>query len=133
MTTPIQSFGTTIAFNAIPIENVEDITGPGETAESVDITNHDSPAAYREKVAVMLDGGDLTFDIIYTSAVGQDAARAAFKARTTDDVLITYPDGGTQTFPGFFSSWSWATPVAGVQRASIGLTVAGAVVDTPAV
>jgi predicted secreted protein len=132
MTTPIQSFGTTIAFAGTAIGSVEDITGPGETAESVDITNHGSPSAYREKVATILDGGDLTFDIIYTREAGQDALRSAFEARTTGAVLITWPDGGTGSFQGFVSNWNWATPVAGVLRASLGITVAGAVTITPA-
>ena len=132
MTTPIKSFGTTISFATTDIGHVEDITGPGETAESVDITNHDSPSAYREKVAVILDGGELTFDIVYNSEAGQDALRTAFEARTTGAVLITYPDTSTAGFQGFVSSWSWAAPVAGVLRASIGITVAGAVTITPA-
>ena len=132
MTAPIQSFGTTISFAGTAIGHVEDIAGPGETAESVDITNHDSPSAYREKVAVILDGGELTFDIIYDSSAGQDAARAAFEARTTGAVLVTWPDGGTATFQGFFSNWDWATPKVGVLRASLGITVAGAVTITPA-
>lgn len=132
MTTPIQSFGTTVEFATVAIENVQDISGPGESVESIDITNHDSPSAYREKVAAILDGGDLTFTIIWTSATGQDAARAAFAARTTGAVEITFPDTGTLAFQGFFSNWSWSAPTVGVVTADITITVAGAVTSTPA-
>jgi hypothetical protein len=126
-TTPWQTFGTTIKVDGTAIGYVQDISGPGESAESVDITNHDSPSAYREKVAVILDGGELTFDIVYNSAAGQDAARAVFEARTTETIIITWPGPHTATFLGHLSTWNWAAPVAGVLTASLGITVDGPV------
>lgn len=127
MTTPIQTFGTTLSWGGQIVANVQDIDGPGETAESDDITNHSSPQAYREKVPIILDGGDLTFDLVYTHETGQGVLRAAFEARETDEVIITWPDGATATFDGFISNWGWATPVAGTLKASIGITVSGPV------
>lgn len=130
MTTPIQTFGSSFSFAGVEVAHVMDMSGPGETAESEDITNHSSPQAYREKIPVILDGGELTFDLIYISAVGQDDLRAAFEARTVDECIVAWPvaeGGGSVTFDGFVSSWNWATPVAGTLRASIGITVSGPV------
>ena len=132
MTTPVQTFGATLGWGSTPttVAHVQDITGPGETAESEDITNHQSPSAYREKVAVILDGGELTFDLVYINETGQAALRSAFEARTTDTVTLTLPNADTIEFPGFVSQWNWAVPVAGVLKASISITVAGAVTPT---
>ena len=131
-TTPIQTFGTAITFATTDIEQIQDISGPSESAESVDITNHDSPSAYREKVAVILDGGELSFDMVWTSETGQDTLRTAFAARTTGAVVVTVPGGTTFGFDGFVSGWDWSAPTAGVLIASITITVAGAVSVTPA-
>jgi predicted secreted protein len=131
-TTPIQTFGTAISFATTDIEQIQDISGPGESAESLDITNHDSPSAYREKIAVILDGGEVTFDMVWTSETGQDALRAAFAARTTGAVVVTLPGGTTFGFQGFVSGWNWNAPVAGILTASVTMTVAGVVTVTPA-
>lgn len=127
MTTPIQTFGSILSWGAQVVANVMDINGPGETAEVEDITNHSSPQKYREKVATILDGGELTFDLVYNHEVGQGVLRAAFQAMETDEVIITWPDGSTATFDGLITTWGWATPVAGTLRANIGITVTGPV------
>jgi hypothetical protein len=131
MTTPIQTFGTELTWNGVTVAHVMDINGPGETAESEDITNHSSPQAYREKIPIILDGGDVTFDLVYVGETGQNTLRTAFEARSVDTVVLTLPDTTTITFDGFVSNWGWAVPVAGTLRGSIGITVSGpvAIVD----
>lgn len=134
-TAAMQTFGSTFSFGGVDIAELGDMTGPGETAEFVDVTTHDSPAAYRQKEPTILDGGEYTFTLFYYSEVGQDALRTAFEGRTVADCVLEWPaaqGGGGVTFPGFVSAWSWATPLAGVLTADIGITVAGPVVlDNP--
>lgn len=132
---PVQTFGSVLKWNSQAVGRVTDITGPGETAENEDVTSHSSPQAYREKIPTILDGGELTFDVIYTGETGQGVLRTAFESRSVDNVEIEFPDlfgGGGVAFMGFVSAWSWAVPVAGVLRASIGITVSGPVtIDDP--
>lgn len=132
-TEPVQTFGTILKWAGQAIARVTDITGPGETAENEDVTTHSSPQAYREKIPTILDGGELTFDLIYLGETGQAALRTAFTSRDVDTVTIEWPDdfgGGGNEFDGFVSTWNWAQPVAGVLRASIGITVSGPVTTT---
>ena len=82
--------------------------GPGESVESEDITNHDSPGSYREKVPTLIDGGEVGLEIIYSHEAGQAALRAAFAARTVAEVILELPDtagtsGTTFTFQAFIS------------------------------
>jgi hypothetical protein len=132
MTDTIQTFGTSLSFASTDIGTVRSIEGPGETVESEDITNHDSPGAYREKEPTLIDGGEYNFEIIYSHEAGQTALRTAFEARTVGAVEMELPDdAGTSgtiiSFSGFVSSWNWAVPDAGALKATIGITVDGEV------
>jgi hypothetical protein len=131
-TSNIQTFGTTMSWAGTAVGTVRAITGPGESVESEDITNHGSPSAYREKVPTLIDGGEVGLEIIYSHEAGQTALRAAFAARTVAEVILELPDtagtsGTTFTFGAFISKWDWAIPDAGALKASISITVAGAV------
>jgi len=128
----IQTFGTTLSWAGTAVGTIRAIDGPGESVESEDITNHASAGAYREKVPTLIDGGEVSFEIIYSHEAGQTALRAAFAARTTAEVIIELPDtagtsGTTFTFQAFISDWGWAIPDAGALKGNISITVAGAV------
>ncbi len=128
----IQTFGTTLSWAGTAVGTVRAISGPGESVESEDITNHDSPGSYREKVPTLIDGGEVGFEIIYSHESGQTALRAAFAARTVAAVILELPDtagvsGTTFTFDGFISKWDWAIPDAGALKGNVSITVAGAV------
>jgi len=57
----------------LTISEVKSISGPTLEAEEVDVTNHDSPSAFREFVRGLVDAGELTFEINYNPADARHA------------------------------------------------------------
>ena len=56
------------------IAEVRDISGPSFAVSTEDVTNHDS-SRWREHIATIKEGGEITFDINYYSATTQDQLR----------------------------------------------------------
>lgn len=53
--------GSSGSSNFSTIAEVLDLTGPGETLNMTEVTNHDS--TYVERIPTVLDGGEVTFDV----------------------------------------------------------------------
>jgi predicted secreted protein len=58
--TPTETF-TTIA-------NVTNIGGPNRTRDTIDVTTHGSPDAWKEFIGALKDGGEVSLDINYDPA-----------------------------------------------------------------
>jgi len=121
---------------------VKDITGPGESVETVDVTTHDSAGSAREYLSTLREGGEVSFEIEYDLAgtdTGQVALQAAFVGMTLQNCGIVMPTGtmngyasGTQDkgcvkFDGFITKREPAFEVAGSIRQSFTVKVTGAV------
>ena len=63
--TKYASFGTVLKRGATPIAQVLDISGPGLSADTEDVTSHDSTGGWEEHVVTVLRTGDVSFDIEY--------------------------------------------------------------------
>ena len=50
------------------IAEVTNIAGPTLSTEMIDVTNHSSASNFREKIASLKDGGEVTFSINYLPA-----------------------------------------------------------------
>ena len=50
------------------IAQVQSIGGPGLSADTVDVTSHDSTGAWEEVVVSILRSGEITLDIVYDPA-----------------------------------------------------------------
>ena len=118
-------FGTTFkGTTAGTVAQVRDIRGPNQTAEDVDISNNDSTSGYKEFVKGMIDGGEVTLDLVYKSAEGTRAETTL--ATTTEDAwTITLPEGSKWVFNGYVKGWTFDTPYKGEITCSLTLKVNG--------
>jgi len=126
----ILAHGTKLAMydgsNFVDIAEVLDISGPGIKQETVDVTSHDS--TWREHLATIADGGDVSFDINYIpSDTSQQALRAAVADHTNHQFKVTFTDGSTATFDGFVTSFEIGAPVADKLTASVEIKITGPV------
>lgn len=132
----ISAFGTQIQVNDgtptyTTIAEVLDITGPGFTAETADVTNHSSPGAWREMIPTMLAQGTVSFDVNYVpthpSHNGSTGLISLLTGRTKRNYKIIWPNVGatTWTMDGYITSFSPSAPVNGQLRASVVMTPAG--------
>ncbi len=96
--------GTTLSIGGTTIAEVTSISGPSLSADSIDVTTMDTTTRYREFIQGLLDGGEVSFDLMfYPGDAGQAAMYTAFGAGTDSTYIITFPTavGATWTFDGF--------------------------------
>jgi len=108
--------GTVLEWNAQPVVELTNIGGPTETMDPIDITSHDSDDAYREFVAGLRNGGDISFEgnFIKGDATGQIAMHTDFQAGTKRAWIIKHP-GWAAGVPqvsgnGYVTAFSMAYP-----------------------
>lgn len=122
-----------------PIKQLKSITYPSSKADFDDITNMDSPGAYREYVPTMNDAGTVDFQGVWAETdPGQVSASAAFEAQQLCQFKHQFAPrpgegaGFLRTFNGFMASklqidaqFDKSSTVSG------SIKVTGAYTDTP--
>jgi predicted secreted protein len=114
------------------IAEVRDIDLPEFTMEVTEVTHHTSPGAWREKIASLLDAGELSMTIGflptdatqgYSTGILRDQVN-----RTKRNFRLVFPNTAatTWTFPAYVTSFQVHAPVAEDLTADITLTLAGA-------
>ena len=102
------AFGTTLTWDTVVIAQLTAINGVSVSAETVDVSTHQSTSAYREFLVGMLDAGEVTLEGTYSSAdtTGQHAMFVDMAARESKTAIITFPSatGSTWTFTGLITS-----------------------------
>lgn len=103
----ILGFGTTFVWNSQTIAGLTAINGIELKVDSVDITTHQSASYYKEKMAGLIEAGDISIEgqFDYTDTTGQLAMMTDLNGRTTRTAVITFPaeTGATWTVSGFIS------------------------------
>jgi predicted secreted protein len=95
------------------IAEVTKIARTGGKSDMADVTNMDSPSAYREYLPTLLDAGDISIDGNYLG--NQDASQASFQALFDNQTLSTWeivlPQSfGTWTFSAYVSAFDFDLP-----------------------
>lgn len=113
------------------VAQVRSITGPGISANVVDITTHSATDPWRTKITTLLDAGDVSFEISFipTDATHDHTSGLLldFENRTLRNWQMVFPDSGATTwaFQAYVSKFSVTAPVDGVLTAAISLTITG--------
>jgi predicted secreted protein len=100
------------------IAEVLDIDGPSQALEQIEVTSHSS-AGWREYIAGLRDGGEVSFPVNFVPA-DQDDLRALFDDGTTGSFKIVYPNA-------IVTDWSTKSPVDGAVTDEIKLKISGEV------
>ena len=92
-TSAVSGYGTILTWDNADVEEMSNISGPSETAGAIDVTSHDSSDGYKEFIAGLRDGGDITFEgnFISTDSTGQVAMHTDFQAGSTKTWIIKHP------------------------------------------
>lgn len=131
----IDAFGTAWAMHDgastyVDVGEVTSIDVLDIEVEDLDVSSHDSPGQWREYVAGMKDGGELSMEVNYDPALHATVLSAL---GTTRDQRITLPDSGAATvaFEAYVKGFTAQAPYDDKLSATITLKVTGAVTVTP--
>jgi len=121
----------TEAFTLIP--GIRSITGPSMAAEVIDITSHDTPGGFRDKMQGLKDWGMLSFELLWDP--GQLKHQQLFTDYTTGAVRhykLIYPDAGATTlsFSGFVGNNPSSSPFDGALTKTAEIVIMGSPMPT---
>lgn len=114
------------------IAEVTNISGPGITTDTEDVTHHESTGGFKERIPTLLDAGAVTFDVSFipTAATHRDASGGLLDdqlAKTKRNFQIIWSDSGSTTwsFAAYVTGFSPTAPVGGKLGAAVTLQVTG--------
>lgn len=113
------------------VAELRTISGPTLTAETIDVTTHNTPTPFRRYISGLLDGGEVTFDINFiptdTTHGYSTGLLKDMTDRTRRNFQIVFPDTGTTTWllPTVITGFEMSSDPADVLMASVTLKVAG--------
>lgn len=83
------------------VQEVSNITGPSQKAKAIDVTNMDSPSAFAEYIAGIVDGGTIQAEGNWTAGAIQVDVLNDFQGRVVQQWKILLP--GTQPAAGYWT------------------------------
>lgn len=136
----LDAFGTILAREGntpgtfVAIANIADISGPGLSRETIDVTAHDSPNGYRQHVGGLKDGGEVSFDVNYDPLV-HDTLVADLDLTASGGAKnwkVTFPKstgqttaGNTWTFAAIMTAFEASAPIGDKLSATVTLKISG--------
>lgn len=91
----VSGFSSLLIWNYHRILEMLSISGPSQSMDPIDVTSHDSPEGYREFVAGILSGGEISIEgnLIVEDELGQQKFYADLQAGNKRDAWIVMPMG----------------------------------------
>jgi predicted secreted protein len=104
------------------------MTGPTISRTTADVTNKDSTNRWREFVTGLVDGGEVSFNIVFNpDATTHTTLAADLVSQTAQAWKILTDSDDTLTFSGYVTGFSLSAPLDGEQSADLTIKVTGAV------
>lgn len=133
LTGDASSTNTTAGVALATVAAVTNLSGPGISLDSEDVTTHESTEAWEEVVVTILRSGELTADLVFDPAddthdsTGGRGLLHRIGDKTDCFFTITFPDtaGTIWSFPAFVTGFEPGAPVDGALTASVTLKLNG--------
>lgn len=130
LTTTATSANTTAGETLSAVAYVSNLSGPGLSADTEDVTTHDSTGAWEEHVVTILRTGELSLDIVYDPAASTHDASTGLisllEARYPAGFSLVFPDSTTWAFAAAVTGFEPSAPHDGALTASVKLKLTGA-------
>lgn len=132
MASKFAAYGTLLKRAGTTIANVKNISGPGLTLDTEDVTSHDSTGAWEQVVATILRSGEITLELVYDPATATHKYAAGgllsdLTLRTAVSYTLVFSDTATTTwtFTAFVTGFEPSAPVEGALTATATLKITG--------
>jgi predicted secreted protein len=129
MTNAVVAHGTVLIWNYLKVLEMVNLTGLSEARDSLDVTSHDSSDSYREFIAGLGDGGELSLEgnFITGDTNGQIALHTDMQAGTNRNCFLLLPMsvGQSMSFTAFAQGFEPSFPHDAKMAVSGSLKVTG--------
>lgn len=133
--TNINAFGTKLkrgSATGTAIAQVTNISGPGLSADAIDVTSHDSTSGYREFLQGLKDGGEISLDLNFDPVLAtHDKVSGGvlddFNTGTAVSWYLVFTDAATSTwnFSGITTGFELEAPMDDKLAATVTIKVTG--------
>jgi hypothetical protein len=106
------------------VAEVTDITWPGYVRDAVEVTYMDSADQFREYIAGLMDGGEMTIEMNWVPSA-TDVIIAALTASTTGQFKITYNNGVNLVVKAIVTGYQPQSPLGEKLSASATFKISG--------
>jgi predicted secreted protein len=108
------------------LANITGLTPPGLSRDTIDVTTHGSPNAWKEFIGGLKDGGEVSVDVNYDPA-DHDSLIADFNDRDPRSWQVVFPDPAatTWTFEAILTGFEPDAPYDDKLAASLKWKVSG--------
>ena len=127
------AFGTLFKRGATTIAAVSNISGPGLSLDTEDVTTHDSASGWEEVVGTILRSGEVSLDLVYdpNAATHKYASGGLLydlvqRASTTYSIVFPSSAAVTWEFTAFVTGFEPSMPHDGALTATVKLKLTGA-------
>ena len=136
-TSAVSAFASVFRWDSQSPVEIKSISGPSETMDPIEVTSHDSPDGFREFIAGLHDGGEISIEgnLIVGDTDGQVAMHTDFQATTVKAWEIRFPSYASApviTGNGYITAFSFDFPFDGPITFSATIKITGKPTYTPA-
>lgn len=123
LTDDATSNNTTAGVDEVEVAGVTNISGPGLSVDTVDVTSHDQTTAWEEQVATIIRSGEVTLDIVYDPAAATHDASTGLIYRMEDKIFshfdLIFVSTYDWKFFGYVTGFEPTGEIAGALTASV--------------
>jgi predicted secreted protein len=116
----------------VELAEVNSITGPGMSRETIDVTSLSSTGGYREKIPGLRDGGTISLSLNFRKDT-YGVLKTDFESDNRQDYKIELPSGDTFLFSGLVTEIPLTIPIDDKITVDATFEISGAVTFTPSV
>jgi len=124
--TKYSAFGTALLVDGSEIAQVTTISGPGITADTVDVTTHDSADGWEEVTVTILRSGELTLELVY-DPTEHTGLLALLESTEPEEFELQFPDSANTAFAfdAYVTNFEPSAPVDGALTATMTIKITG--------
>lgn len=129
LTTTATSADTYAGETLAAVAYISNIDGPSLSADTEDVTTHDSTGAWEEHVVTILRTGELSLDIVYDPAESTHDASTGLiqflESRAPVGFEVVFPDTTAWAFAAFVNGFEPSAPHDGALTAAVKMKITG--------
>lgn len=120
----ISGQGTLFKRNGVAVSEINSITGPGKSRETIDVTKLDDTDGYRQFIGSLRDPGSITLNMNFTGD-GYDLFNGDFESDDLQQYEVELPTGKKFSFSGLVTELPLSIPIGDKVTMDVTIKISG--------